>query len=147
MIDRAVLASRYPHARLTEPGDVLVTTIPGFGALVDRDGFAVVEFPVRVLRIVGTGRARLTPRVLAALLNVGSQAARPGGAVRAAQRLEDHQIPLLAPGEVARLDVLLAEVATRRDSAQREIDLLDEFCTIITAGLGDGTLSITGEVT
>jgi hypothetical protein len=147
MIDRAVLASRYPHARLTEPGDVLVTTVPSFGALVDQDGFAVAEFPVRVLRIVGAGRAVLTPRVLAALLNVGGPASRPGGAVRAAPRMEDHQVPLLAPGDVARLDVLLAEMAARRDSAQREIDMLDEFCTIIMAGLGDGTLSITGEAT
>jgi hypothetical protein len=146
-VDRAVLATRYPRARLTEPGDVLVTTVPVFGALVDQDGFGVTEFPVRALRIVGAGRAVLTPRVLAAMLNSGNQAARPGGAVRATRRMEDHQVPLLPPDEVARLDVLLAEVGARRDSAQREIDLLDEFCAIITVGLGDGTLSITGAVT
>jgi hypothetical protein len=146
-MDRAVLAARYPRARLTEPGDVLVTVTPRFGVRVDHDGFAVTEFPVRVLRIRESGRAGLTPRVLAALLGADGLPGRPGGAVRAVRRLEDCAVPVLRPDEVTRLDALLAELDARRDHAQREIDVLDELGKLITAGLSDGTLSITPDTT
>lgn len=143
-IDRVLLAARYPRAMLTEPGDVFITVIPAFGALVHSDGFAVAEFPARVLRIPENGRALLTPRVLAALLCAGNLAARPSGSVWTGRRMEDYRMPLLAPDEVARLDMLLAELAARRDAAQREIDMLDEYQTVAVAGLSDGTLSIAG---
>ncbi len=146
-LDRAVLAARYPRARLTEPGDVLVTTIPRFGVRIDHDGFSVAEFPVRVLRIRESGQPRLTPRVLAAMLGADDSPGRPGGAIRAARRIEDHQVPMLADAVVARLDTLLAELDARRDHARREIDSLDELGRLITAGLSDGTLSIAPDTT
>jgi hypothetical protein len=138
-IDRAVLA-RYERARLTEPGDVLVTTVPGFGVLVDARGFSVAEFPVRVLRIRETGQAVLTPRVLAALLSYSSPAIRPEGAVRSARRLDDLLVPLLPAEEVVRLDALLAELASRRDSARQEIEIIDGLAATVVSGLSDGLL-------
>jgi hypothetical protein len=142
-LDRAVLAARYPRARLTEPGDVLITMAPSFGVLVDHDGFSVAEFPVRVLRI--RDASRLTPRVLAAMLAADGSAIRPGGAIRAARRLEDCLIPMLAPADVIRLDSLLVELEARRNHARQEIGILDELARTATAGLRDGTLALAGD--
>ncbi|QTR02255.1 hypothetical protein J7S33_24155, partial [Saccharothrix algeriensis] len=55
-IDRLVLAGAYGQVALTEPGDVAYTLAPRLGLYVDHDGFSVVAFPARVLR-VPTGRA------------------------------------------------------------------------------------------
>ena len=140
-VDRAVLAEKYPRARLTEPGDVIVTMSPRFGVHVDDDGFSVVEFPARILRIPEQERQQLTPRVLAALLAAGHAGARAAGAVRPAARLDELCIPLLPPAEVRRLDELLAVADERRRLARREIDLLDEVCRIAATGLSDGTLT------
>jgi len=141
-VDRAVLAEKYPRAQLTEPGDVIVTVSPRFGVHVDHDGFSVVEFPARILRIPEQERQQLTPRVLAALLAAGHAGTRAAGAVRPASRLDELCIPLLPPAEVRRLDELLAAADERRRLARREIDLLDELCRIAAAGLSDGTLTI-----
>jgi hypothetical protein len=134
------------HARLTEPGDVIVTTIPEFGAMVDHQGLAVVEFPARVLRIPEAEQEQFTPRVLAALLTVRASSARPAGAVRPPWRLEEHEVPLLGPAEVRRLDELLAVLDARTESAQREIDLLQELRDLATSGLVDGTLVLSADV-
>lgn len=140
-VDRAVLAEKYPRARLTEPGDVIVTMSPRFGVHVDDDGFSVVEFPARILRIPEQERQHLTPRVLAALLAAGHAGTRAVGAVRPASRLDELCIPLLPPAEVRRLDALLAVAEERRRLARREIDLLDELCRIAATGLSDGILT------
>jgi hypothetical protein len=141
-LDRATFADRYPKARLTEPGDVLVTLSPAAGAIVDHAGYAIVEFPVRILRVPPAERPRFPPRVLAALLFGGSPRVLPSGAVRAARRLEDHRVPLLPEDEAALLDGLLAEIEVRRQVAQREIDVLDDVCRVAIGGLIDGTLSL-----
>ena len=107
MIDRDVLAASYPRAKLTKPGDVLVTVTPEFGVMIDEHGFSVAEFPVRVLRITEDGRGVLTPRVLAAMLkSQKGTAVRPGQSGKPA--MEDHQVMMLAPETVGRLDALLA---------------------------------------
>ncbi|SCG76594.1 hypothetical protein [Micromonospora coxensis] len=141
-IDRAVFAQRYPRARLTEPGDVLVTVTPRLRAYRDEQGFSVVDYPTRVLRIRPDGRDQFTPRVLEALVNA-VQKQRPNGAVRAATRLADLQVPLLPTADVARLDALLAAMEARRNLARRELDLLDDLGRRAVAGLTDGTLTIT----
>ncbi|WP_106399970.1 DNA methyltransferase family protein [Actinocorallia populi] len=132
-----------PRLRLTEPGDVVVTTKPFLAAQVDHNGFSIVEFPARVLR-VPKKEPQLTPRVLAALLNHAPTGGRAAGAVRG-RRLEDHEIPLL-PAEVARhLDDVLADVERRQRTAQTELDALAEFARIAVTGLGDGTLTLDPE--
>ena len=60
-VDLEVFANRYPNARLTEPGDVLVTMNPRPGAMIDHEGYAIAEYPVRILRIPGT-RQNSSPR-------------------------------------------------------------------------------------
>lgn len=140
-IDRAVLAQRYPRATLTEPGDVLVTLSPVPTVMVDDDGFSVVEFPVRALRISAKGRARLTPRLLAALLTAAA-AHRSDGAVRAPRRLEEWRIPVLDVQTVRETDRMLATLAERRAIAQQELAAVDALTEIAVTGLTNGTLTI-----
>jgi hypothetical protein len=68
-VDRELFASRYPNAKLTQPGDVLLTMTPRPGATVDWDGYAIAEYPVRILRIPPAETGQFTPRVLCALLS------------------------------------------------------------------------------
>ena len=144
-IDRGVLATEYPHARLTEPGDVIVTTVPALGAMVDDAGFSVVAFPARAIRISEPERDRLTPRVLAALIRGGETAHRPAGAIRLARRLEDLALPQLSTEDVRRLDGLLAIADERERRARRELELLSELTETAAAGLTDGTLAFAGD--
>jgi hypothetical protein len=141
-IDWQVLAERYPHVRLTEPDDIVVTLVPRLGVHRDESGFSVVEFPTRVLRVPKTERDRFTPRVLAALLNA-LKGARPAGAVRGPARLVDLQLPVLSPAEVARLDGLLASADERRALARRELELLDELCQLAVSGVTEAKLTVT----
>jgi hypothetical protein len=143
-IDRAILADKYPRAKLSEPGDVLVSVNPAFGVTIDIDGFSVIQSPVRALRVTEDGRGILTPRVLAALLGEDRGNHRPSSAIRD-RRLEDHQIAMLPPAVVADLDLLLSDLAARRTRAADEIDILDELAKLATAGLSDGTLSLAGD--
>jgi hypothetical protein len=142
-IDRITLAGQ-SRAHLTEPGDVIVTTVPEFRVLVDHDGLAVVEFPARVLRIPPAERQSFTPRTLAALLSGRLPSLRPAGAVRAARRLDEYEVPILSPAEVAFLDTLLANIDARQKAAQHELDVLDELRKVTTSGLLDGTLTFVG---
>jgi hypothetical protein len=144
-VDREVFARNHPNARLTVPGDVLVTTIPRPGVMVDTHGYAIAEFPVRILRIPEAETEQFTPRVLAALLFADGSGTRAAGAVRAGRALEDHRVPLLPPAQVRRLDQLLAEIGARRDLAHRELDVLDELQTAAIGGLTDGTLTLTSD--
>jgi hypothetical protein len=141
-IDRVALAG-LPPARLTEPGDVVVTTTPEFGVLVDHAGLAIVEFPAKVLRIPASERQSFTPRTLAGLLVGRVPGLRPAGAVRPPRRLEDHEVPVLSPAEVQFLDQFLTALDARQDAAQQELDLLTELRDITTSGLLDGTLAFT----
>jgi hypothetical protein len=141
-IDRVVLAG-LRRAHLTEPGDVVVTTTPEFGVLVDHAGLAVVEFPAKVLRIPAAERQSFTPRSLAGLLAGRIPSLRPPGAVRSARRLEDHAVPVLSPAEVRFLDQFLATLDARQEALQQQLDLLIELRDVTTSGLFDGTLTFT----
>ena len=141
-VDLEVFANRYPNARLTEPGDVLVTMNHRPGAMIDHDGYSIAEYPVRILRIPGTEAEQFTPRVLASLLFAGGSGRRPAGAVRTANSLKEQRVLLLPVAEVRYLDALLALIDARRALARREIDTLDELCQVATGGLIDGTLAL-----
>lgn len=114
-------------------------------AMVDRDGFSIAEFPVRVLRIPVTEAEQFTPRVIAALLFADGSGTRAAGAVRAGRALEDQRVPLLSPSQVHHLDQLLTQIEARRDLARKELGVLDELQTATIGGLIDGTLTITSD--
>ncbi|MFJ3768195.1 N-6 DNA methylase [Streptomyces sp. NPDC090082] len=140
-IDRLVLAAKYDHVALTEPGDLVYTVAPELGLYVDHDGFKVVTFPARVLRVRGDGERPLTPRVLAALLRAARATRRSPSAVRP-RRIEDYQLPDLEPDDIERFDTLLAETERQGQLLQAQIDALDEAKRLTIAGLADGTLTI-----
>ncbi|MEV4274917.1 SAM-dependent DNA methyltransferase [Actinoplanes xinjiangensis] len=137
-IDRLALAAEYPHAILTEPGDLVVTTVPHWGVLLDEEGVSVIEFPARGLRIK-KGDA-LTPRVLKALLDIARNTARSPSAVRGT-RLHDVTVPDLTKDEAHRLDVALGRIAERERLLQQQLDLLDEIRELAVTGFADGTLT------
>lgn len=139
VIDRLEFERRYPNARRSLPGDVVITTVPEPGVIVDYDGYSVIEFPARVLRISELGREHFTPRVLAALL---SRSSRTSGAIRPVQRLEELWLPLLSPADLHRFDRLLVELDERRRLALTELDALAELGQIAATGLADGTLTL-----
>jgi hypothetical protein len=140
-IDRDTFARNYHSARLTQPGDVLVTTTPRLGAMVDKHGYAIAESPVRILRIPAAEIEQFTPRVLAALLSIDAATRSAGGN----RSLEEQRVLLLAPAEVRRLDQLLAEIDARRDLVREELDVLDELREVAIGGLVDGTLTLTSD--
>jgi hypothetical protein len=141
-VDRALFARTHRSARLTEPGDVLVTTVPQPGVMVDIHGYGIAEFPVRVLRIPAAEAAQFTPRVLAALLFADGSGTRTTGAVRAGRSLDDQRLRMLPPDQVRQLDRLLGEMDARRDLARQELGVLDELQEAIIGGLLDGTLTV-----
>ncbi len=143
-IDRLVLAAEYDRVALTEPGDVVYTLAPRLGLRVDHDGFSVVAFPARVLRTNPDAARPLTPRVLAALLGAARGTARSPSAVRPARRIEDYQLPDLAPDEVQRFDALLAEFERRERLLHAQDDALADARRLTVAGLADGTLTLAG---
>jgi predicted DNA-binding transcriptional regulator AlpA len=140
MIDRLVLAERYPHVRLTEPGDVIIAITSDVMALVDIDGFSIAEYPAAVLRVNSEGQ-KLTPRTLVALIG-SAPSGRARGAVRS-RRLDEIPVPVLEPDEVGALDELLIDLDQRRRRAQEEIDTLDTLRRTAVTGIADGTLTIT----
>lgn len=137
-MDRLMLAAEYPHVALTEPGDLVVTSVPRFGVFLDDGGFSVIEFPASGLRI--SPGDPLTPRVLAALLGTAHNTARSPGAVRG-PRLRDATIPDLTRDEAARLDEVLRRLEEREHLLQQQADLLAKLRELIVTGFADGTLT------
>ncbi|WP_433826629.1 SAM-dependent DNA methyltransferase [Actinoplanes sp. CA-015351] len=137
-IDRLTLNTEYPHAVLTEPGDIVVTSGPRFGAFLDETGLSVIEFPARGLRIADDDG--LTPRVLKALLDIADNTTRSPGAVRS-QRLRDVTIPDLDSDEAARLDDVLRRLDERERLLRQQADLLTELRGLAVTGFADGTLT------
>lgn len=140
-IDRAVLAT-YRNAAFTEPGDIVYTTSPRFGLMVDHEGLSIVAFPARILRVVPDSECPLAPRVLAALLGAARNTGRSPGAVRAARSIEDFVVPDLDPTDMRRADVFLADIERRQELLHTQDDTLTEIRRLTVAGLADSTLTI-----
>lgn len=140
-IDRAIFAS-YTYAAFTEPSDIVYTTAPRFGLMVDHGGFSVVAFPARILRVIPEVERPFTPRVLAALLGAARNTGRSPGAVRPARRIEDFTVPDLDPVDVERFDAFLADIERRRELLRTQDDALAEISRLAIAGFADGTLTI-----
>lgn len=138
-LDREVLATRYPRVVLTEPGDVLVTLAPEPAVRLDTQGYSVLEFPVRRLRVRPDGKDQFPPRVLAALLEAAVRS-RASGAVRASRKLDEWELPILPPHTVQGWDAMLAATAERRRQARAELHALDELERIAAAGIANATL-------
>ena len=157
------LATVYAHVDRTEPGDIVVTSVGGPAAEVDRLGGVVVAFPARVLRchrprpFTEQERAELarmgrqlpelapqtfTPEAVAADINAQAPEARDWKA---------WPLTVLPPSQVEVTERLLWELAERRtqlDRARADVDAAvrtltqavgAQICTVSPSGLS-GTL-------
>ncbi|MER6111119.1 DNA methyltransferase family protein [Streptomyces hirsutus] len=142
-IDRALLMTAYRHVAFTEPGDLVITAQPEFGAYIDADGFSVVAYPARVLRIRSKAARPVRPRVLAAFLSMAAaEYRRTRGSVHSARTLEELEFPDVGPVVAERLDALLEEIERRSSVLRQQIGALDELGSLATAGMADGTLTL-----
>jgi len=140
VVDRLEFAGRYPAGRLTEPGDVVFCTTPRPAALVDTEGFSVVVFPARVLRLRahrpddGPGAigpdARLVPEVLA----------RDVAAQVRGSRWRSWEIRIVPAGEADDVAAALARVRERRAAARRELSRLEELEMALVDGVTTGVV-------
>ena len=142
-IDRDVLFTEYEHVGFTEPGDIVVTDQPRFGAHLDVDGLSVVVFPARVLRVLPEALLPVRPRVLVALLRAAAaEQTASAGTVRTARRVGDLIVPDLDPAEADRIEALLTDLDHRRTRLRDQLATLEDLGRLTVAGLYDGTLTI-----
>ena len=153
------LHTAYPHVTLTEPGDVVATTVGGPAAAVDHLGGAVVAYPARVLRCHRPREASMEER--AALIARGLHppdlakqtfipeaivadiTAQPPGATN----WKAWPLTVLPVEQIPSLERTLAELAERRtrlDAARADVDAAirtltqavgAQICTVSTTGL------------
>lgn len=127
-LDLAELAS----GRLTEPGDVVFTTTPRPAAMVDMEGFSVVEYPAQVLR-VGADGVGLVPAVLAD--QISAQAPE-------AKRWRQWQVRLVPPGQAPQLADALAQVARVQAQVCRRDRALRQLSKELMAGVAAGVVRV-----
>lgn len=133
-IDRLLLATRYPSARLTEPGDVVFVTSPRPAAWVDRDGSSVIVSPARVLRINAADDAGVLPDVLAADIS-----RRPADS----RAWRTWPVRRVATDEREPVAQALNDLRAKRAAARQLIERLDRLESLIVAGVTAGTLTFT----
>lgn len=131
-VDPFDLASEHPRSRLTEPGDVVFATSPRPLALVDSDGYSVVEAPARILRISVSDSAGLLPRALA--LEIARQA--PDGTDWAQWRVRR-----VAPKSRPLLERTLEATSATRAALEAALTSLDEWEKLAAAGITGGLLT------
>lgn len=129
-IDRLTFAATYPSGRYTEPGDVVMCAGPA--AMVDDDGFSVVAYPARILRLVPHERFGLTPHHLVhEVLRAPSPTAWRTWPVR-----------VLPPEQVAPVEAVLTGVAALRADLSARLAALDDAASALVEGVTAGGLTL-----
>ena len=127
-IDRVELEWRYGSARLTQPDDVVFA--PAHGAMVDRDGDAVAQTPLRVLRVTDAGLAAgLSPEVIARDLSAQSAPARDVKLMR---------IRPIAAAQVAALSKRTTEIADTRSRLLAQLASLEQLESTLVESVASG---------
>lgn len=132
-IDRLAFSARYPAGRYTEPGDVVFCTSPQVDAVVDVEGYSVVEAPARVLRL---DRAREPGAIPAAV-------ARDLRGTPVARRWRALPVRLMPRSQSAALAAALDDVAAARAEAERRLEALSDLAATLTDGVATGALVLT----
>jgi hypothetical protein len=133
-VDPLVFAERHPSARLTQPGDVIFRTSPTAKAWVDADGARIVAHPARVLRIDPADPGGLVPELAAADID----GAHPGPGSWRRWRLRR-----VAPSIRGPLRAALTELARRRRDLEDRLAALEDYTTLLTAGVASGAVALT----
>ncbi len=118
--------------RLTEPGDVVVTTQPTPDAWVDEAGGTVVAYPGFALRPKPGGP--ITGHALAAAIRARTGDRTPW---------RDWSVPQPPPDQVDALETALAAIATDRAALVRRLTALDRALTLLTETVGVGHAKLT----
>ncbi|RAX48245.1 hypothetical protein DQ353_16295 [Arthrobacter sp. AQ5-05] len=131
-VDRLVLASDYPRAQLTEPGDVIFSDVGASTAIVDPHGASLVQYPARILRINNAKSLGLIASVLAADIR-----GRHGGPWRRwlVKRFPEEHL--------AQTKAALDAIAGERQVALDRIARLDRLSVLLTEGSATAALRIT----
>lgn len=133
-VDRIVLETVSPHARLTEPGDVVYVSAGGPAAIVDHEGGHVVQAPARIFRCLTIkGEARhLVPTVAAADI--------------AAQLGSDRstwQLRAVEPAQANAITEITRHVDTQCERLRDELRNLDALNAELINGLSAHSLTAT----
>ncbi len=131
LLDPLEAVQRYPHARRTEPGDVVFIGRPRPLARVDQLGGALALHPRRGPR--PPPGAGIAPHPPAGLVNPPPHA--PGGR-------RTWNIPLLGAGEVDAVEHALTEAAAHADDLRRRESAMKELVTNLIQGVAAGTLTL-----
>lgn len=131
-INRLLLERIAPHARLTEPGDVVYMQQATPAALVDTHGGSVVQAPARIFRCEGDpdGDRVLAPNVVALDIKQSRGGSRSKWQLRTVTR----------EGAVA-AEETSAALEQKRQELEAELRNLTHLQREILEGLGDGTLA------
>lgn len=137
-IDRLLLERIAPHARLTEPGDVVYLPQATPTALVDTHGGSVVQAPARIFRCEGDpdGDRVLAPHVVA--LDIGQS--------RGGSRSKWQLRTVTRNGAVA-AEHAASALAQKRQELNAQLRDLADLQQEILEGLGDGTLAADPQTT
>ncbi|MEU2199539.1 hypothetical protein [Isoptericola sp. NPDC019482] len=138
-VDRLRLVAEHADARLTEPGDVVVTTTPRPAAAVDRDGFSAVVYPAWVLRVRAPDGDDVGHRLLPEVLAREIAAQAPD-----AKRWRSWRVRLLPADQAAPVERALDAVADRAAAARRELARLEELAATLVDGVASGVVRLVG---
>ncbi|MBG6059910.1 hypothetical protein RCH16_003394 [Cryobacterium sp. MP_M5] len=136
-IDRLRFAAGYPSGRVSEPGDVVFTTVPRPAAIVDREGTSVVLFPARILRINPDDPNGLLSEIVAADIT----ALPPGH-----RRWQRWPLRQVHHRQRAALADALASVRLEQERAHERLAHLDELTSLLMAGVTAGSLTVSQTV-
>lgn len=137
-IDRIGFFSRYSSGRVTEPGDIVYVASPRPAAVVDVEGFSVVETPARVFRVPDRALGNVVPEVVAADINAAGPDARDPGA---------WTVRLVPPDQGAVLAQALAELGAERRSLLDRLGLLADLREGLMDGVAAGVVGMSVETT
>ncbi|MBD8078172.1 hypothetical protein [Cellulosimicrobium arenosum] len=140
VVDRMTFAARYPAGRLTEPGDVVYTTTPRPAALVDEEGFSVVAWPARVLRL-GSREPEDAPGAVGQDGRVVAEVLAPDVAAQArGTRWPSWEVRVVPADQADDVAAALARVRTGEVRARRELAHLAELATTLADGVTTGVV-------
>ncbi|GAA1874357.1 hypothetical protein [Myceligenerans crystallogenes] len=132
-IDRLTFTDRYRTGKFTEPGDIVYVTSPRPTAVVDPDGFCVVQSPARILRITDRARDRLVPDMVAADINDAGDLAKDPNA---------WAVRITPAGQGAALTDAAAALRAQEMSLRDRLDSIADLRKCLLDGVADGVVRI-----
>ncbi|WP_287001929.1 MULTISPECIES: hypothetical protein [Gordonia] len=129
-------AQRYPRARRTEPGDIVLVEKPAPRAVIDTAGGSLVAAPAKILRI--HRKALFGPHTIAAIINTRCA---PGSEWRT------WCVPEFTADEAARLETALTEVADYQRAVEQKAAAAKDLVGALIDGIAEGEISLDADKT